>query len=311
MDKLIFFGSDQYSAVTLTSLLNTNLFASVVVITDRPKPVKNGATLEPSSIEKLAFKHNLKVDYYPTNDEEMINFLSKLGNTHLTSSTIGLCASFDHLIPATIIDLFNGNLYNLHPSLLPQYRNVSPVQYAIAMGETATGITLFRISTGIDNGQIIVQAEEPISEEDTTKTLTPRLFKLGSHLVVNAVQTNFKSSTAPPTYKRLIFTKRLKRESGFISWPTLKPLLTDHEIPNSPDLNPLLALRLDYRPGSPKSMLQDLIRALSPWPSVWSLVPTHKGELRIVLESALPDIKIKIAGKPKSISYTDFAKYYL
>jgi len=300
MTTLIFFGSDQYSAVALATILESQNGLKIEVITDRPKPVGKGLVLTPSPVEILAKTHNLNISYYPDLDHSLI-----------TKDTLGLCASFDHLIPANIIELFAGNLYNLHPSLLPQYRNVSPVQYAIAMGDTVTGITLFRISTGIDNGEIISQVSEPILPTDTLATLTPRLFKLGADLLLQFIQTNSKSTIHDLQSTNLIFTHRLTRDSGFIEWPVLHKLLDGKPVAPNESGNELLNLRLTHNSIDPRSTIYDLLRALTPWPTVWTTIPTKKGELRVMLESVIPDTKLKIAGKPNAISYDDFEKYYL
>lgn len=296
--KLIFFGADQYSAVALRHILenrNTGILKHISVITDKHE----GG----SPVEKLAKEHDLDVSYYPTIPYDL----------QPTTSTIGLCASFDHLIPQDVISQFGGNLYNLHPSLLPQYRNVSPVQYSIALGDKETGITLFRISPGIDDGEIIAQAIEPILESDTTATLTPRLFKKGAELFLQMIQGS--ELCLPPQKNKvpnLVFTKRLKKDSGFIEWSVLEKLLAAKKVESAETKNELLALRLQLSPTTHDlSPISDLLRALSPWPGIWSLVPTKKGELRIALETVTPDITLKLAGKPKAISFADFHKYYL
>jgi len=298
MTTLIFFGSDQYSAVTLDVIFRSDNTRKITVVTD----LKLGG----SEVEKLAKTHNLKVSYYPDFDHSLI-----------TKDALGLCASFDHLIPAEIIKKFGGNLYNLHPSLLPQYRNVSPVQYAIALGDTVTGITLFRIAPTIDDGEIIAQAQEPILPTDTTPTLTPRLFKLGADLFLRFLGSDLKGSAQPADEEAgrsdpvgtLIFTHRLTRDSGYIEWPVLSKLLTNKPFSPTETKNELLNLRLTHNPVG--NILNDLLRALTPWPGVWSNVPTRKGELRVSLESISQEITIKLAGKPKAISYQDFEKYYL
>ena len=310
MNNLIFFGSDQYSATALATLLehrDTGKLENIAVVTDQ----KAGGT----EVEKLANAHNLLVSYYPTNPDEMNNFIKLLtSDFSLRTSTAGLCASFDHLIPNNIIELFAGNLYNLHPSLLPQYRNVSPVQYAIALGDTVAGITLFRISPGIDDGEIIAQTEEPIISDDTTQSLTPRLFKKGAELFLVAITNQFAPTGLPENRRtgELVFTHRLTRDSGFIEWPTLHKLLNDKPISPSESKNELLTLRLGRTQGSaPTAIVSDLLRALTPWPTIWTTIPTKKGELRVSLESVTPNIKLKIAGKPNAISLSDFTKYYL
>lgn len=304
MQSLIFFGADQYSAVALACILehrSTGILENITVVTDRGKPKGKDQVVEDSPVEKLAKAHNLKVSYYPDFDHSLIK-----------GDTLGLCASFDHLVPASIIDLFGGNLYNLHPSLLPQYRNVSPVQYAIAMGDQTTGITLFRIAPTIDDGEIIAQAQETILPDDTTATLTPRLFAKGAELFLNYT-TNPTQIPAHHSVARKsegwIFTHRLTRDSGFIEWSILQNILNNKPVAVTDTKNKLLNLRLTHNPTG--NILHDLIRALSPWPSVWSLVPSKKGELRVTLESVKPEIRLKIAGKPNPITYKDFEKYYL
>lgn len=312
--SLIFFGSDQYSAIVLASLLESNIYHLVSVVTDQKS--------DPSPVEKLAKKHNLIVLYYPDIPHSLI-----------TKDTLGLCASFDHLISAELITSFAGRLYNLHPSLLPQYRNVSPVQYAIALGDQVTGITLFRISPGIDDGEIIAQIEEPILPDDTTPTLTTRLFILGSTLLQRSVLCNKdnKERIFVKPIKPLIFTRRLTRDSGYVEWSTLHKLLLNQPISPSDTKNELLSLRLgsDLK-GSAQTplsggrsdpegiegtqILSDLLRALTPWPGVWSLVPTKKANLRISLVPKRSDptgFVILISGKPNPISLADFTRYYL
>lgn len=337
MQSLFFFGSDQYSAIVLSHLLQnwkTGALENLTVVTDQ--------RTDPTPVEVLAKSHNLNVLYYPTKTDEMITLIDILKsfiiNPKSTQSEIGLCASFDHLLPKNIIELFAGNLYNLHPSLLPQYRNVSPVQYAIALGDKVTGITLFRISPGIDDGEIIAQASDVILPIDTTPTLTSRLFALGAELFLTSSQSNFpsshKSSIINLESNELVFTHRLTRASGFIEWNVLLSLLNNARVDPSQTTNKLLLLRLkrdtEYSiPYTPYSILTDLVRALSPWPGIWSLVPKRKkiasnsaqtdpepaegGELRISIPPIIQnsDPMILVAGKPKAITLSEFTKYYL
>ncbi len=296
--QLIFFGSDRYSATVLNLLIASQQLAQISVVTDRGKPAKNSETLVPTEVEKLAKTHNLKVSYYPS-----IPVI-------LNKNTIGLCASWNHLLPTEIIDRFDGHLYNLHPSLLPQYRNVAPVPYAIALGDSVTGITLHRISEGIDNGEIVGQVSEPIQSADTAPILLHRLFAKGAQLFLDFLQGSLPCNphlTASP----LIFTSRLNSESGYIEWSVLQKLLSNTRVDPSETTNPLLRLRLTHNPRG--EILHDLIRGLTSWERVWTLAPSKKGELRLALisnsRSLIPDVLI--SGKPKPISYSDFAQYYL
>ncbi len=331
MHSLVFFGSDTYSATALGHIIDNQVvakIAKITIITDRPKPKDRSQVVEPNPVEKLAITHDLKVSYYPSNPDEMNTFIESLKTNSsfldTDSKTIGLCASFDHLLPKDIIDLFDGNLYNLHPSLLPQYRNVSPVQYAIALGDRVTGITLFRIAPTIDDGVIIAQASEPILPSDTTSTLTPRLFALGAELFLSFLDNPTKTPAHHSEARQSegwIFTRRLKRDSGYIEWGVLHKLLKNQPVSINESTNALLNLRLAREKTISSNLessvyLLDLMRALNPWPTIWSLVPSKKGDLRITLVHTDPlsspqTPRILLAGKPKPISYSDFAKYYL
>jgi methionyl-tRNA formyltransferase len=329
--SLIFFGSDQYSAVVLDALIHTPDVALVAVVTDRGKPKDRDQHIEPGPVERLAIMHSLKVCYYPSNIDEMNKFTrhlqSSILNLKSNQSPVGLCASFDHLLPREVIELFAGELYNLHPSLLPQYRNVSPVQYALALGDSVTGITLFRISAGIDNGEIIAQASEVIESDDTTPVLTHRLFHKGAKLFSEYIRLSGSPTLQPSEFSDCpdpIFTHRLTRESGYVEWPVFQKLITDESVSPEGTKNELLSLRLESDlKGSAQpeqsegrsdhmgpQILHDLLRALTPWPGVWTVAETRKGELRLSLESVSP-LRVKIAGKPSAIPWSDFTKYYL
>jgi methionyl-tRNA formyltransferase len=314
MSHLIFFGSDQYSAIVIDKLIASQKFAHITIVTDRGKPKDREQAVEPNPVEKLANQHNIKVLHYPTNQDEMSKFISILKVELSNIPPLGLCTSFDHLVPAEIIELFNGHLYNLHPSLLPQYRNVAPIQYALALGDSETGITLFKISTGIDNGEIVGQVQEPVLPTDITPTLSTRLFKKGAELFLELMQnklTPLPSAISTPTPAKLIFTRRLTRDSGHIEWPVLQKLVENKLVTKEETTNHLLKLRLSRSTQDPQSILHDLVHALTPWPGVWTIIPTKKGDLRLSIESVLPNLTVKLAGKPKGIAWQEFVKYYL
>lgn len=290
---LTFFGSDEYSAIVLTHLLKDENTKIVSVITDpgRDNPV-----------ETLAKEHDLPLISFPALKDSSKDLLAPLG----------VLASFGHILDQSVINLFPSGILCLHPSLLPQYRGATPAPHAIALGDKATGITLFTLSSKVDQGEIISQQEEPILPEDTTPTLLTRLFTLGSNLLISHLSQPTRSLFVgikldhPP-----IFTRRFSRQSGFISWDTLLTMISG-TLPDASMLkSPLLKLRLTNNPPqSPLTALHDLIRALTPWPGVWTTAPTKKGEMRLVITSAKPEVMVKLPGKPKPISWSDFTKYY-
>lgn len=313
MHSLIFFGSDQYSCIVLASLIPASPAGrsrlssfSLTVVTDK----REGGT----PVESLARSHSLPIIYY---DKSTI--FHQLSTIYNLRPSIGLSASFPHLLPPNIIELFQGRLYNLHPSLLPQYRNVSPVPYSLAMGDTVAGITLFQIANGIDNGMIMAQSPLPVSPTHTTPTLLNELFALGAGLferyLANPTDPDLTKSIPTLSSQELIFTKKITSQSGFIEWVALRKLLEGNQIALGDTNNELIKLRLTHHPDRVQNILPDLVRALTGYDRVWSLVPTPKGELRITLTyqpSTIYDLpSILISGKPKPISFIDFTKYYL
>ena len=320
MSSLIFFGSDRFSAVVLEQFISQN-HAPTLVVTDQPKPARNAShsnaggpkgkqrVFGPNEVEIIANNQNIKVLYYQDNKDELINYIN------LSKST-GLSASFPHLFPLSIINAFGGKLYNLHPSLLPQYRNVAPGPYAIAMGDKETGISLFPIGIGIDNGELVAQQKEVILSEDTTSTLLTRLFKIGVELFLKYLDDPSNPSLTKDipvmSSSKLIFTRKLKRESGYIEWDTLEKLIANKPITKDDTANPLIQLRLTHHPERTHNILSDLIRALDTYERVWTVAKTKKGELQLTLSlSPSSEIMVLIPGKPKPILYSNFVKYYL
>jgi methionyl-tRNA formyltransferase len=149
-----------------------------------------------------------------------------------------IVVGYGRIIPQWMIDLPPlGNL-NLHASLLPKYRGAAPIQWAIASGESATGVTTMRIDAGLDTGDILLQDEIPIGAEDTAETLGPRLAAIGADLMVDTLegldtgeiqptpQDDSHASLAPILKKedgRMDFTRTandlFNRLRGFQPWP--------------------------------------------------------------------------------------------
>ena len=95
---------------------------------------------------------------------------------------------YGRIIPQWMIDLPPLGNINLHASLLPKYRGAAPIQWAIARGESVTGVTTMRIDAGLDTGDILLQSEIPIAPEDTAETLAPRLAAIGADLMVETLR---------------------------------------------------------------------------------------------------------------------------
>lgn len=127
---------------------------------------------------------------------------------------------YGRMIPQWMIDLPPLGNINLHASLLPKYRGAAPVQWAIAMGETVTGVTTMRINSGLDTGDILLQREGTILPEDTALTLAPRLAAVGAQLMVATLDRLEQGSVAPRPQddSRATLAPILQKEDGIIDF---------------------------------------------------------------------------------------------
>lgn len=313
--NLAFFGDDQYSTTVLHALFKfpqtLQKHPLKLIITTRPKPKGRKQETTPPPVEIFAKAHNILTLYYSTNSNDSNNICNTLNKYKIT---LGILASFGHILPPRIINSFEHGIINLHPSLLPQFRGATPIQHAIALGYKTTGITLFRLDSGVDTGPIIAQQSEPILPTDDTPTLTARLFTHGTkHLVQHFKQPGKNPTIKPrPPDEPLIYTARFTRQSGFVQWSIFTKTLSKEPIILKNLDNPLLKLRYQHNPPiKPITALHDLVRALTPWPGVWTLAPTKKGDKRLKILSVKPDFLVQLEGKPQPIPWEQFQKYHL
>jgi methionyl-tRNA formyltransferase len=215
MLDLIFCGTPRFAVPTLEALVAAG-FRIHLVVTQPDRPKGRGLELVQSPVKQSALKMNLPItqpDRIKTNDE----FRAQL--TALQPDAI-IIVGYGRIVPQWMLDLPPLGNINLHASLLPKYRGAAPIQWAIANGETVTGVTTMRIDAGLDTGDILLQRELLIAPDATSETIAPPLAAIGSDLVVETLramqagtvhprrQDNSQSSLAPI----------LKKEDGLIDF---------------------------------------------------------------------------------------------
>ncbi len=230
---LLFCGTPSFAVPTLEKLVAAE-FRVHLVVTQPDRPKGRGLELVASPVKQCALNLNLPItqpDRIKANDE----FRAQL--TALKPDVI-IVVGYGRIIPQWMLDLPPLGNINLHASLLPKYRGAAPIQWAIANGETVTGVTTMRIDAGLDTGDILLQHELPIAPDDTAETLAPRLAYVGADLVVETLrglqtssirphpQDNSQSSLAPILKKEdgLVDFSRsaadiFNRIRGFQPWP--------------------------------------------------------------------------------------------
>jgi methionyl-tRNA formyltransferase len=231
--NLIFCGTPAFAVPTLEKLVAAG-FRVHLVVTQPDRPKGRGLELVASPVKQSALRLNLLIaqpERIKTNDE----FRSQLAA--LKPDAI-IVVGYGRIIPHWMLDLPPLGNINLHASLLPKYRGAAPIQWAIAQSETVTGVTTMRIDAGLDTGDILLQQELPIAQDDTAETLAPRLASIGADLMTETLrglqagsirprpQDNSQSTLAPILKKEdgLVDFSRpaaeiFNRMRGFQPWP--------------------------------------------------------------------------------------------
>ena len=212
---LVFAGTPKFAVPTLESLIGSGHHVGLVV-TQPDRPSGRGLALVASPVKQSATKHGIPLiqpDKIKNND----SFRSQLESLQPDAIVV---VGYGRIIPQWMIDLPRlGNL-NVHASLLPKYRGAAPIQWAIAKGETVTGVTTMRIDAGLDTGDILLQGEIPIGAEDTSETMAPKLAALGAQLMVDTLQ-GLQAATLKPhpqDHSRASLAPILKKEDGHIDF---------------------------------------------------------------------------------------------
>jgi len=213
--NLVFCGTPRFAVPTLDKLVDAGFHLQLVVTQpDRPK----GRGLEPSSspVKQRAVQLELPIAQPESirNNNEFRDQLSALKADAI------IVVGYGRIIPQWMLDLPPLGNINLHASLLPKYRGAAPIQWAIARGETITGVTTMKIDSGLDTGDILLQREIPIASSDTAETLTPRLSAVGADLTVETLRQlgDGKIHPRPQDHRRATLAPILKKEDGLIDF---------------------------------------------------------------------------------------------
>ena len=236
--RIVFMGTPDFAVPSLEALLRSgDTVAGVVTQPDRPKG--RGQTLAASPIKQLAQREGLPIlQPLKMKDPE---FLAALRSWEPDFIAV---AAFGRILPQVILDMPPKGCINVHASLLPKFRGAGPIQWAIINGETQTGITTMLMDEGMDTGAMLLQEAIPITQDDTTDTLVPRLAELGGRLLVETIS-RLKMGTLSPRPQdtsQATLAPLLKKEDGVIDW------------------------------ALPATTLANRVRGLSPWPGAYTTV---------------------------------------
>lgn len=236
--RIIFMGTPEFAVPSLDVLV-ANHFDVVAVVTAPDKPQGRGQKIVYSPVKECALKHNIPV-LQPTNLKAP-EFQDELRSYH---ANLQIVVAF-RMLPEVVWAMPAFGTFNLHASLLPQYRGAAPINWAIIRGERETGVTTFFLQHEIDTGSVIFQEKEPIHEDDNVGTLYERLMARGAHLVLKTVQAITEGS-----------------------YPAV-PQPMNVEIKHAPKIFKETC-RIDWTQSA--TDVRNFVRGLSPYPTAWCVL---------------------------------------
>ncbi len=234
--RIAFMGTPEFAVPSLQLLLDNN-YPVVLVVTAPDRPAGRGRKVQHSAVKQCAEKNGIPI-LQPERLKDP-EFLDQLREFRINLQIVGAF----RMLPEAVWSLPEFGTFNLHASLLPDYRGAAPIHWAVINGELETGVTTFFIDEQIDTGQIILQDKTPVGPEETTGSLYHRLMEMGAGLVLETV-------------RQIASGKVDTRPQKHLQTPKKAPKLT-------PDNT-----RLDWT-GSQKEVF-DKIRGLCPHPGAWT-----------------------------------------
>lgn len=245
--RIVFMGTPEFAVASLDAIINAG-YNVVGVVTAPDRPAGRGRKLRESAVKSYAKSKELKI-LQPTNlkSEEFQKELQEL------NPNVQVVVAF-RMLPRSVWNLPEYGTFNLHASLLPQYRGAAPINWAIINGEEKTGISTFFLDEKIDTGAMILQEEIKIDPSENVESLHDRLMEKGSILVVktlNAIARDEVNPEAQSYSDKLKDAPKLSRENTKIDW------------------------------NASVDTIYNLIRGLNPYPAAWCYLENSSEEIQV------------------------------
>ena len=277
--RIVFMGTPDFAVGSLRALVEGG-YNVVAVVTMPDKPVgRHQSELSQSAVKQYAVAHNI-----PVLQPEKLKDPDFLEELRSYRADLQVIVAF-RMLPEAVWDMPPHGTFNLHASLLPQYRGAAPINWAIINGDTETGVTTFLLDHEIDTGRIIHQARTPISEDDNVETVHDRLRDIGAGVVTQTVDDIIAGNIRP------------------IDQDTLT---TDTEIRHAPKIfkdTCRLAFDLSVKRAF------DFVRGMSPYPAAWTELVEENGKRTMLKIYATTREETSVAEAPGTV-LTDGKTYF-
>jgi len=237
--RIVFMGSPDFAVPSLDALHESGRYHPLLVVSQPDRPRGRGQAVDPTPVRARAL--NLGI---PTLTMTKETYAEGVEAVRAVRPEAIIVVAFGLILRRDLLDMAEFGCINVHASLLPRHRGVSPIQAAILAGDEVTGCTTMRIDEGVDTGNILLRAETPIAPDDTAGTLTARLAGLGAGLLLRTLDGVFDGSVHEVVQDNALatVTKKIRKHHGLIDWTRS-------------------AVELERR-----------VRAMTPWPSAYSFL---------------------------------------
>jgi methionyl-tRNA formyltransferase len=264
--KIVFMGSPQFALPSLDRLVSTPRFLVERVVTQPDRPKGRGKKLTPTAVKAYAVDRGI-----PVVTMTKLDYPAVVDDLRRLEPDFVVVASFGIILRRDLLDLPVSGCVNLHASLLPTYRGMSPIQAAILAGDATTGCTTMLMDEGIDTGAVLLTDTIPVEPRDTAGTLESKLAALGAPLVVKTLEGLLDGSVRPNPQDeaRATYTRRIRKEHGLIDW------------------------------ARSAEEIERQVRAMLPWPTAYT---SYSGKRIIVLEAGVIAGALGQAGIVLSVS---------
>ncbi len=245
--RIVFMGTPEFAVGILDAILKAN-YEVVGVITAADKPAGRGQKIKYSAVKEYALEHNLRL-LQPTNLKDIV-FLDELKSLN---ANLQVVVAF-RMLPKAVWKMPELGTFNLHASLLPNYRGAAPINWAIINGETKTGVTTFFIDDKIDTGAIILSKQIEINKNESAGELHDRLMYLGEETVVATlllIENGKATTTIQDQTEDFKTAYKLNKEN----------------------------CKIDFSKSGKE--IYNLIRGLSPYPAAWCFIADKNQELNV------------------------------
>lgn len=234
--RLLFMGTPEFAVPTLRALLSSR-HSIAAVFTQPDKPAGRGEKLATPPVKKAALSHQV-----PVHQPERLMAAEWEPVFREVAADAFVVVAYGKILPAWLLEIPRLGAYNVHASLLPRYRGAAPIHWAIAQGETVTGVTTMKLDAGMDTGDILLQKQVEIGPHETGVEVQPRLATLGAELMVETLELLESNALQPIPQDPALATYAplLKKSDGELSW------------------------------AWPSMQIYNRIRAFNPWPGTYT-----------------------------------------